>query len=785
MKHILLGLSILCGCVLPLFAAHPSAKGISYTYPKEYSQWQNAFFGGNGKTGIILFGNPESETIVFTSRDFNFPSASERSFAKVDKDTVEKISRLCAEGKFKEANDLAVSSSRWRDGGEGGRHPGFAVKIDVDTEDSVSDYSRICDYSTGEITVEWKDGRGLWRRKGFVSRQDDYAVFHISHDGKDFSGSVSLDLPGGAHFPDGMSGHVGRFGENAIGIDVNYPAPMTAKGFSGLVCAAGKGGRLFVRNDSLFVEGARELTLIVNTGKFDNGKSCQAELYERVRNIGIDYDALFSAHKKIHEEIYDRVQIDFGADQYSRNLPNETLLKMQKESAMPVPALLERLFYAGRYHFLASGNSTTPPDLLGIWTGDCEVGWGGFYHLDANLNLQVSSGNTCAMPEVMEGYFNLNEVWAKDFERNAADLLGCRGLLACGNTPGLSSGLMASINEFYPYHYATGEEAWLLYPFWEYYLVSGDTSFLRDRLFPLLVKMGEFYEDFLRYKDAEGKYIFAGSVSPENQPSNLGVSLLNNSAFDVAGARWALSTLVKSCDILALYQDKGGKREKWQEILMSLPDYKVNSDGAVKEWGWDNLDDHYHHRHSSHLMMVWPYREVSLLKKNGLFDAVSKSQEMRDRYDYENAGHGYLHAALVAAGLGRKESFSSKLDNLLRRDFFFDGLVSSHYPNYGVFCTDVCNSLPGLLTEMIVGSDEDGIVLLPVLVDSLPKGKLSGLKTRCGATIENLEWNLEEGTVTAWLSSEYRKEIKISIGNGLPKTISVCPTLYKYVFRIS
>ena len=411
--------------------------------------------------------------------------------------------------------------------------------------------------------------------------------------------------------------------------------------------------------------------------------------------------------------------------------------------------------------------------MLGIWTGDCNAGWGGYYHLDANLNLQVSGGNTGAMPEVMEGYFHLNEVWRKDFETNAAKLLGCRGMLACGNTPGLSSGLMASINDFYPYHYATGEEAWLLYPFWEHYLITEDQGFLKNRLFPLLKCMGDFYEDFLKYKDDEGHYIIAGSVSPENQPSNLRVSLLNNSAFDLSGARFLLSTLVKVCDLLGEEQGINGGKVRWQRLLNELPPYRINKDGAIKEWGWPGLEESYNHRHSSHLMMVWPYREFSEDKTPELYKAAHKALQMRDQYNYENAGHGYLHAALIAAGLHDASSLKKKMMTLTQKDFYYNSLSTAHYPNHGTFCTDVCHSVPGVLIEMLVGSNEEGIDLLPALVDGIRQGCISGIKTRCGVTIEHLSWNLSQNKVSVTLYSAKDRKIRMKAGQTYDRTIQL------------
>lgn len=768
--------ALVCIASLGAYAQPVIRQAHSNRFPTTYTKWQEALLAGNGKMGVMVFGNPLHETVVFTDRSFNFPGAKPRTFAEVPRDTLDLIKKYCATGKFKEANDLAVRTSHWHDGGEGGRHPGFALKIDMDASGEIKDYSRISNYETGEITVRWSDARGEWERRSFVSRDANVSVFELQAPsaGK-LNCAVSLQMPAEMNFPKGMKMNC-LHAEDYLNIRVNYAPPMDAEGYEGGIRVKQSGGSCFLRNDTLYIRDASKVLLLARTEKY--APDCVAEwdkglLKEALNKIKPDYKALVKAHKAIHAAIFNRVKMDLGASPAERLLSNEELLEKQKQTDSPVLALWERIFDAGRYHFLSSGNELTPPDLLGIWTGDCNAGWGGYYHLDANLNLQVSGGNTGAMPEVMEGYFHLNEVWRKDFETNAFKLLGCRGMLACGNTPGLSSGLMASINDFYPYHYATGEEAWLLYPFWEHYLITEDKAFLQNRLYPLLKCMGEFYEDFLKYKDDEGYYIIAGSVSPENQPSNLRVSLLNNSAFDLSGARFILSTLVKVCDLLGEEQGTGGGKQRWKHLLDSLPPYRINEDGAIKEWGWPGLAESYNHRHSSHLMMVWPYREFSEDKTPELYKAAHRALQMRDRHNYENAGYGYLHAALIAAGLHDTSSLKNKLLTLTQKDFYYNSLSTAHYPNFGTFCTDVCHAVPGVLIEMLVGSDEEGIELLPALVAGIERGSISGIKARCGVTVEQLSWNLSDNKVYATLYSAKDRKIKLKLGQSYDEIISL------------
>jgi len=388
------------------------------------------------------------------------------------------------------------------------------------------------------------------------------------------------------------------------------------------------------------------------------------------------------------------------------------------------------------------------------------------------------------MPEAMEGYFKINEGWRADFETNAIKLLGCRGMLASGNTPG-TNGLMAALNSYYPYQYATGEEGWLLYPFWEHYLITGDKKFLRNRLYPLLKDMGYFYENFLNNTDADGHYIFAGSISPENQPSNVHYSLVNNSVFDISSARFCLGALIQTCHILNLDEEMSPEIQRWNTILNKLPPYLINTDGALQEWAWLGLKDHYDHRHSSGLLSVWPYQEITPEGTPAYFKAALVTLAKKDKYNYEDAGHGLLHSALIAANLKNSQSVNAKLLRLTSEGFYYDSLCSSHYRNHGVFCTDTCNTVPAIMMEMLVGSNPGAIELLPALPPSLTRGSISGVKARSCVTVEKLSWDMISGSVTCVLKSDINQSITLIERNGIASITTDVPVIQSPLGKIA
>jgi hypothetical protein len=761
---------------------NPQRTGLSYIYPATYSDWADAFLAGNGQMGIMVFGNPLQDTIIYNDRRFNMAastSAPFRTFDQLSDSTLSTIRNDCASGDFSAADNLAATAPNWQNGGEGNRHPGFEMLISIPQNGTVNNYSRVCNFETGEISVNWSDNLGTWVRKAFVSRQDNVIVQYLpAPSGGTITCSLQLTTDPGMNFASypGMV-FTPIVSANYLDLRVNYPPSSDDAGYEGLVRVVVSGGSESVSGSILNISNANSVLLLTRTAKYYT--NCEAQwdqqlLQAQLADISTNYDTLLNGQIATHQAIYDRVQLNFNASAADRALPNEELLDLQSNSPTAINALWERIFDAGRYYFLSSSSSNTPPDLFGIWTGDADAAFGGFYNTDANLNVQVAGGNIGDMPEAMAGYFQINTDWQPGEETSASHLLGCRGMVGVGNTPG-TNGLISALSTYYPYQYATGEEGWLLYPLWEHYLITGDTNFLQNSLYPLLLDMGYFYQDFLSLTDTNGNYIFAGSVSPENQPSNLAVSLLNDSTFDIAGAKFALTALIQTCNTLGLQQGAGGGVATWTALLNKLPPYLIgepnNPDGALAEWSWPGLDDNYDHRHSSHLITVWPLREITPETTPALFNAASITLAKKDAYDYENAGHGWVHSALIAAGLKNATAVNHKILYLLQNGFYFGSLASSHYNANSVFCTDTCHAVPGIMMEMLVSSSPGVVELLPALPQTLNKGAISEMKCRNQVTVQNLCWDLGANTISCALQSDIDQSITLIERSGI-NTIS-------------
>jgi len=219
-----------------------SREGISFSYPTTYQDWPNACMAGNGKMGIIVFCNPLNETVIFNDRGFFMASTSERKFNQVSEEDLNSIRDYCINGDYKMANTLAVKAAGWVGGGEQDKHPGFEMLISTPEDGEIRNYSRICNYRTGEIVVKWTDNRGDWERKSFVSRADDVIVQYLTPPkGTTVTCSIQLGTDPGMHFPSGMT-FTNASNVDNLNMRVNYPSNTNGAGYEGVVRVIVSGG---------------------------------------------------------------------------------------------------------------------------------------------------------------------------------------------------------------------------------------------------------------------------------------------------------------------------------------------------------------------------------------------------------------------------------------------------------------------------------------------------------------------------------------------------------------
>jgi alpha-L-fucosidase 2 len=706
--------------------------------PLPAARWEDAFLSGNGHHGVLVFGDPDDDRVIVTHHTLVRPNGAEHARPPHLAAELPALQDRLLAGDLMAAEDFTDGRPlQWVQP----FHPAFQTRLRrAPAVGAESDYRRSVDFTTGEATAH----RGDWCSRVFVSRADDVIVQHVT------AADLTLDLAQEHQLPGAPAGLAVGYGtlltsDGAV-LNLRVRYPDSERAYTGVTLAVVTGGTTRLAPTGVRITGATELLLLTrvrrHTGEVDVAAETRA-----LRALPLDgrqpYDTLLDRHLALHRTAYHRVTLDLQADAAERVLPGAELLKRPRS-----PALLERLFAAGRYHLLSS-SGLLPPRLTGLWTGDWNTAWSGAFTHDANLNLQTASAASAALPEVTDALASLIHRQLDDWRENARAVFGARGVVAPAHSDG-ESGLSYHFSREYPLQLWTAGADWLLKP-----LVDHDeTRGARDpRTAAALAEVALFHEDFLTRTDPNGQLVVVPSYSPENRPANGGWGAIN-AAMDLSAARHALRTA-------AAYHPGTPEADRWRALADRIPPHRVNADGALAEWAWPGLDDTYDHRHLSHLYGVWPLDEINPYDTPRLASAAHRALQLRGAEN--DSAHGHLHHALVAARLRDGERVAHALGQVLDGDFFHASLMSAHYPNRDVYNADAAHTLPGVLIETLVQSTPDRLVLLPARPAAYPRGRLTGVRTRFGAELD-LTWTPDTAVAVLRPSRDHRVELRTSSG---------------------
>jgi len=284
--------------------------------------------------------------------------------------------------------------------------------------------------------------------------------------------------------------------------------------------------------------------------------------------------------------------------------------------------------------------------------------------------------------------------------------------------------------------------------------------------------LAQFYENFLTVTGKDGNYIFVPSISPENMPARSaspGPTLIN-ATMDIAVCREVLSNLITACETLEIEADNV---TKWKSILAKLPPYLLEMDGTLKEWAWPSIQEHYSHRHISHLYGAWPGDEIDpdrtpqlarsaeIANRRRTFDAMSTAVAGETL-----AAYARCHRALVGARLKDNIIVDTQLRQLIEQGQVSTALRCSREP-YGLPVPDAQGGIPAIMMEMLAYSRPGVIEVLPALPQSLVKGSINGMLARTCARIDKLSWDMQERTVDITITSVKKQEITLIARYGI------------------
>lgn len=467
------------------------------------------------------------------------------------------------------------------------------------------------------------------------------------------------------------------------------------------------------------------------------------------------YESVRQEHIEDYQSLFNRV--DFHLDGANFGSSTKTLLTDQNQDQSYSKALDMLVFQYGRYLTIASSRGVAlPSNLQGIWNKDGNATTNAVWASDIHSNINVQMNYWPAEPtNLSECHWPLlqyiyNEATRPNgtWKKNAQDLGINKGWVV--NTAG---NIFGGSSTYKVGKYAVAN-AWLCEHLWQHFTYTCDTVYLRNIAFPLMKSACEFWLDRL-VEGPDGTWECPNEYSPEQG------RVQNATAHSQQLVTELFTNTLSALDVVGEDQTEESFRQELEDKLARLDrGLRINQDGEIREWKYQEntpnqaanqnyfADDEANvwqcHRHTSHLMALYPGFEIDPGKTPDLFKAAIVS--LQDRGD---TGTGWALAWRVSLWSRARDAyqayhmlrqFSTYTESLTYNWYggLYENMLDAHATS--VFQIDGNFGATAGIAEMILQSRPDSIVILPALPSQWATGKMKGLKAIGNFEID-VEWD--------------------------------------------
>jgi alpha-L-fucosidase 2 len=298
-----------------------------------------------------------------------------------------------------------------------------------------------------------------------------------------------------------------------------------------------------------------------------------------------------------------------------------------------------------------------------------------------------------------------------------------------------------------------GAGGWMAQHYWNHYEFTQDETFLKERAFPALEAVAQFYSDWLIKDPRDGTLISVPSTSPENRYLNSEGQAVSNclgSAMDQQVIHEVFTNYLKGAHLLNI-------KNKWVDVIKEQlkklrPGFVLDKEGRILEWDRKYPELEPGHRHMSHLYGFHPGNQISKESTPLLFDAVRKTLDYR--LANGGAGTGWSRAWLIncAARLMDGKMAQEHIQLLFEKSIYTN-LFDAHPP----FQIDGNFGYTAGVAEILIQSHENNLLrLLPALPPLWKNGKVVGLKAR-GNILVDIEWQNNQLTQAVLIAAKNTK----------------------------
>lgn len=721
------------------------------------ARWGEGYPLGNGHMGAMVLGSLPVTRIDLSENTFYSGERSSHTNNQKDAATAFYAMREQAEtGNYDKVHEIAENFIGIRKN-YGTNLPVGSLNVDYGIfPEEISNYERSLSLDKGIVECTFLDGSNPIKEDIFISHPDNIMVYHLSSKGK-LNCKLSF-LPGN------------EFGKVHYGTE---HFQFTCHAYETMHCDELKGvtltgygqiltdGSSIALDDGIKIQNASDIRILLYMNT--NFKRESIEFFQLMQETK---EHVFHCLQKDMEEVKKEHIKDINS--YMSKVDFKLISADSWSDKVPL------LYQYGRYLLLSSSRSDSklPAHLQGIWNDNvaCRIGWTCDMHLDINTQMNYWPSEAANLQNTAKPLFHwIKEDLATAGEITAKEAYGLKGWVGelVSNAWGFAAPYWAS-----PIAPCPTGGIWTLMQLWEHYLYTEDENFLQNTAFPLIESAAAFFNDYVFIDKQTGYFTCGPSISPENSflYNERNYQISNGCTYEILMIREIFDVYLKGSLILKkdnskLFQDISSK------IKRLLP-YRILKDGTIAEWNHDLESADPQHRHTSHLLGLFPFSQINPDETENLCTAVKKTIEKKlsPLENWEDTGWArsmlLLYAARLREGKSAYEHLKSMMTNLLEPN----NLVY-HPPTRGAYAFDHVYELDGNtgfttgVSEMLLQSQREILHFLPALPEEWKSGSITGIMARGNIRID-LKW--EDGElITAELTSQKDKKCRVRYKNDL------------------